>query len=37
MRGFAQVISYEICLRITLVAVIFFSGRIRFFSLSDSG
>ncbi len=37
VRGFAQVISYEICLRITLVAVIFFSGRIRFFSLSDSG
>lgn len=37
VRGFAQVISYEICLRITLVAVIFFSGRISFFVLSDSG
>nr|YP_003345463.1 NADH dehydrogenase subunit 1 [Crassostrea hongkongensis]ABY26716.1 NADH dehydrogenase subunit 1 [Crassostrea hongkongensis]ACD35457.1 NADH dehydrogenase subunit 1 [Crassostrea hongkongensis]ACL80185.1 NADH dehydrogenase subunit 1 [Crassostrea hongkongensis]ACL80197.1 NADH dehydrogenase subunit 1 [Crassostrea hongkongensis]ACO40177.1 NADH dehydrogenase subunit 1 [Crassostrea hongkongensis] len=37
VRGFAQVISYEICLSITLVAVMFFSGGMSFFSLSDSG
>nr|ACO40189.1 NADH dehydrogenase subunit 1 [Crassostrea ariakensis]AIM52316.1 NADH dehydrogenase subunit 1 [Crassostrea ariakensis]AIM52329.1 NADH dehydrogenase subunit 1 [Crassostrea ariakensis] len=37
VRGFAQVISYEICLSITLVAVMFFSGSMSFFVLSDSG
>nr|AWE09678.1 NADH dehydrogenase subunit 1 [Crassostrea belcheri] len=37
VRGFAQVISYEICLSITLVAVMFFSMSMSFFSLSDSG
>nr|UBR43054.1 NADH dehydrogenase subunit 1 [Magallana bilineata] len=37
VRGFAQVISYEICLSITLVAVMFFSMGMSFFSLSDSG
>nr|YP_004300533.1 NADH dehydrogenase subunit 1 [Crassostrea nippona]ADE18731.1 NADH dehydrogenase subunit 1 [Crassostrea nippona] len=37
VRGFAQVISYEICLSITLVAVMFFGGSMSFFLLSDSG
>nr|YP_010826680.1 NADH dehydrogenase subunit 1 [Crassostrea talonata]ANC95454.1 NADH dehydrogenase subunit 1 [Crassostrea talonata]ANC95466.1 NADH dehydrogenase subunit 1 [Crassostrea talonata]UOU85761.1 NADH dehydrogenase subunit 1 [Crassostrea talonata] len=37
IRGFAQVISYEICLSIALVAVMFFSMGMSFFALSDSG
>lgn len=37
VRGFAQVISYEICLRITLVIVIFLRGGVRFFSSSENG
>nr|YP_009160549.1 NADH dehydrogenase subunit 1 [Crassostrea gasar]AKQ78435.1 NADH dehydrogenase subunit 1 [Crassostrea gasar] len=37
VRGFAQVISYEICLSITLVVVMFFAMTMSFFSLSESG
>nr|YP_010826706.1 NADH dehydrogenase subunit 1 [Planostrea pestigris]UOU85787.1 NADH dehydrogenase subunit 1 [Planostrea pestigris] len=37
VRGFAQVISYEICLSITLVIVIFLSGGVSFFSSSENG
>nr|YP_009262498.1 NADH dehydrogenase subunit 1 [Saccostrea kegaki]ANI87162.1 NADH dehydrogenase subunit 1 [Saccostrea kegaki] len=37
VRGFAQVISYEICLSICLIVVVILSGSMSFFFIAESG